>query len=426
MTATEMLATKEHEFTRMENIEFDSFMAAEEAKDLLRISTAGSVDDGKSTLIGRLLHDARGAYEDQLRSVRRANGLIDFALLTDGLRAEREQGITIDVAYRYFATPKRKFILADTPGHVQYTRNMATGASTAHLAIILADAERGLTPQSMRHASIAALLGIRHFVIAVNKMDLVDFSRDVYDRIRAEFSPVLDSLGVVEPYFLPMSALLGDNVVEPSSNMPWFAGPPLLEHLESTAAPVPDLTSPFRMPVQRVIRPDRTFRGYAGQIASGMIRPGDEVVAMDSGLRSRVARISTFDGDLEEAYPPMSVAITLRDEIDISRGDMLASTGTRAGGNASPTRSKSIEATMVWFDREGLDPARDYLVKHTTQTVGARVEAEGMLAMNDIGRVRITAARPLFYDSYKQNRITGSFILIDRVSNATVAGGMIL
>jgi sulfate adenylyltransferase large subunit len=411
--------------------EIDAFMAAQEAKDLLRISTAGSVDDGKSTLIGRLLHDARGAYEDQLRSVRRENGLIDFALLTDGLRAEREQGITIDVAYRYFATPKRKFILADTPGHVQYTRNMATGASTAHLAIILADAERGLTPQSMRHASIAALLGIRHFVIAVNKMDLVNFDRDVYDRIRAEFSPVLDSLGVIEPYFLPMSALLGDNVVEPSSNMPWFAGPPLLEHLESTIAPVPDLRSPFRMPVQRVIRPDRTFRGYAGQIASGIIRPGDEVVAMDSGLRTRVASISTYDGDLDEAYSPMSVTITLRDEIDISRGDMLASTGTLAGGtacptNACPTSSKTIDATVVWFDRQGLDGSRDYLIKHTTQTVGARVEAEGSLSMNDIGKVRITAARPLFYDSYKENRITGSFILIDKQSNATVAGGMIL
>jgi sulfate adenylyltransferase large subunit len=436
-----MLATNEHEFTRMESTdlaanehehtrtgttEFDAFMAAEEAKDLLRISTAGSVDDGKSTLIGRLLHDARGAYEDQLRSVRRENGLIDFALLTDGLRAEREQGITIDVAYRYFATPKRKFILADTPGHVQYTRNMATGASTAHLAIILADAERGLTPQSMRHASIAALLGIRHFVIAVNKMDLVNFDRDVYDRIRAEFSPVLESLGVMEPYFLPMSALLGDNVVEPSSNMPWFAGPPLLEHLENTIAPVPDLRSPFRMPVQRVIRPDRTFRGYAGQIASGIVRPGDEVVAMDSGLRTRIASISTYDGDLEEAYSPMSVTITLQDEIDISRGDMLASTGTLAGGTACPTSSKTIDATAVWFDRQELDSSRDYLIKHTTQTVGARVEVEGSLSMNDIGKVRINAARPLFYDSYKENRITGSFILIDKQSNATVAGGMIL
>jgi sulfate adenylyltransferase large subunit len=397
----------------------DAFLAAEESKDLLRISTAGSVDDGKSTLIGRLLHDAKGAYEDQLRSVRRDNGLIDFALLTDGLRAEREQGITIDVAYRYFSTPKRKFILADTPGHVQYTRNMATGASTAHLAIILADAERGLTPQSHRHASIAALLGIRHFVIAVNKMDLVDFSRDVYDKIRAEFEPVLESLGVVEPYFLPMSALLGDNVVEPSSNMPWFAGPPLLEHLENTIAPIPDLRSPFRMPVQRVIRPDRTFRGYAGQIASGVIRPGDDIVAMESGVRTKVGRISTYDGDLQEAYPPLSVAITLRDEIDISRGDLLATAPL-------PKSSKSIDATVVWFDRQAFDVSREYLVKHTTQTVPVRVEAEGTLSMNDIGKVRIHTARPLFYDSYKENRITGSFILIDKHSNATVAGGMIL
>jgi sulfate adenylyltransferase large subunit len=414
-----------HEYTQM-GFDVDSFMAAEAAKDLLRISTAGSVDDGKSTLIGRLLHDAKGAYEDQLRSVRRDNGLIDFALLTDGLRAEREQGITIDVAYRYFATPKRKFILADTPGHVQYTRNMATGASTAHLAIILADAERGLTKQSLRHASIAALLGVRHFVIAVNKMDLVGFSRDVYNKIRAEFTPHLESLGVTHPYFLPMSALLGDNVVEPSSNMPWFAGPPLLEHLENTAAPVPDLRSPFRMPVQRVIRPDRTFRGYAGQIASGMIRPGDTVFAMDSGMRSRVARIVTYDGDLAEAYSPLSVTITLEDEIDISRGDLLV----RAGESAQPTHSKNIEATVVWFDRQPLQAgdgaAHDYFVKHTTQMVPARVESDAELAMNDIGKVRISAARPLYFDSYKENRITGSLILIDKQTNATVGGGMIL
>ncbi len=403
--------------------QIEEFLAAEQAKDLLRISTAGSVDDGKSTLIGRLLHDARGAYEDQLKSVRREDGVIDFALLTDGLRAEREQGITIDVAYRYFSTPKRKFILADTPGHVQYTRNMATGASTADLAIILADAHRGLTAQSLRHASIAALLGIHHVVIAVNKMDLVGFNRDVFERIRSEFAPFLESLGVIQPYFLPISALLGDNVVEPSSNMPWFAGPPLLEHLESTAALVPDLRSPFRMPVQRVIRPDRTFRGYAGQIASGTIRPGDEIVAMDSGFRTHVARIVTYDGDLQEAYPPMSITLTLEDEIDISRGDMLAS-------GALPQSAREVDATVVWFDRQPFDGARDYpahdfLVKHTTQTVPVRVESEGPLNMNDIGKVRISTARPLFFDAYKQNRITGSFILIDRQTNATVAGGMI-
>jgi sulfate adenylyltransferase large subunit len=399
--------------------QIEDFLAAEQAKDLLRISTAGSVDDGKSTLIGRLLHDARGAYEDQLKSVRREDGVIDFALLTDGLRAEREQGITIDVAYRYFSTPKRKFILADTPGHVQYTRNMATGASTADLAIILADAHRGLTAQSLRHASIAALLGIHHVVIAVNKMDLVGFNREVFERIRSEFAPFLQSLGVIEPYFLPISALLGDNVVEPSSNMPWFAGPPLLEHLESTSALVPDLRSPFRMPVQRVIRPDRTFRGYAGQIASGTIRPGDEIVAMDSGFRTRVARIVTYDGDLQEAYPPMSITLTLEDEIDISRGDMLAA-------GVLPRSAREVDATVVWFDRQPFDGTRDFLVKHTTQTVPVRIESEGPLNMNDIGKVRISTARPLFFDAYKQNRVTGSFILIDRQTNATVAGGMIV
>ncbi len=400
--------------------EFDiqEFMAAEEAKDLLRISTAGSVDDGKSTLIGRLLHDARGAYEDQLKSVRRSDGLIDFALLTDGLRAEREQGITIDVAYRYFATPKRKFILADTPGHVQYTRNMATGASTADLAIILADAERGLTAQSHRHASIAALLGIRHFVIAINKMDLVGFDQAVYDRMRADLSPFLASLGVSAPYFLPISALLGDNVVDRSSNMPWFDGPPLLQHLESTVASQPDLSKPFRMAVQRVVRPDRKFRGYAGQISSGVIKPGDTITALDSGLSTRVTRIATYDGDLDQAYPPMSVTLTLEDEIDISRGDMLAA-------GPLPRSARSFEATVVWFDRKSFDANRDYLIKHTTQSVPATVEAVDGLSMNDIGKVKINASRPLFFDSYKDNRETGAFILIDRQTNATVAAGMI-
>ncbi|HLW75827.1 MAG TPA: GTP-binding protein [Bryobacteraceae bacterium] len=396
----------------------DEFLAAEQSKDLLRISTAGSVDDGKSTLIGRLLHDAKGAYEDQLKSVRRADGELNFALLTDGLRAEREQGITIDVAYRYFSTPRRKFILADTPGHLQYTRNMATGASTADLAIILTDASRGLTPQSHRHASIAALLGIRHFVVAVNKMDLRQFSGDVFGKFRGEFGAFLETLGVVNPYFLPISALLGDNVVERSKNMPWFDGPPLLEHLENTAAPVPDLSRPFRMPVQRVARPDAKFRGYAGQIAAGMVRPGDEIIAMEAGTRTRVARIVTYNGDLSEAYPPMSVTLTLEDEIDIGRGDLLAA-------GAPPKTGQSIEATLVWFDRQELNPEREYLIKHATQLGHARVESNKALAMNDIAHVTIHTARPLFYDSYKENRITGSFILIDRQSNATLAAGMI-
>jgi sulfate adenylyltransferase large subunit len=400
-----------------EQFNIEAFLASELSKDMLRLATAGSVDDGKSTLIGRLLHDARGAYEDQLKSVRRADGVIDFALLTDGLRAEREQGITIDVAYRYFATPKRKFILADTPGHVQYTRNMATGASTADLAIILVDAKRGLTDQSRRHASIAALLGIRHFVIAVNKMDLVEFKQEVLHDVFAQFKPFLDSLGVVEPYFLPMSALLGDNVVERSANMQWFAGSPLLEHLESIEVEKP-VDAAFRMAVQRAVRPDQTFRGYAGQIASGVIRPGDEILAQPSGRRSRVKRIVTYDGDLEVAHAPLSVTLTLEDEIDISRGDMLSA-------GEAPQESRAIEATVVWFDQQPLDPATEYLLKHTTQTIRARVETAQILNMNDIGAVRIALAQPLFFDSYKSNRITGSFNLIDRETNATAAAGMI-
>ena len=400
-----------------EQFDIEAFLASELSKDLLRLATAGSVDDGKSTLIGRLLHDARGAYEDQLKSVRRADGVIDFALLTDGLRAEREQGITIDVAYRYFATPKRKFILADTPGHVQYTRNMATGASTADLAIILVDAKRGLTDQSRRHASIAALLGIRHFVIAVNKMDLIRFDYGVFHDVFEHFMPFLGSLGIVEPYFLPMSALLGDNVVERSANMPWFVGPPLLEHLESIEIEKP-IDAAFRMAIQRAVRPDQTFRGYAGQIASGMIRPGDEILVLPSGRKSRVKRIVTYDGDLEVAHAPLSVTLTLEDEIDISRGDMFSA-------GAEPQNARSVDATVVWFDETALDPSKEYLLKHTTQTVRARVATDTVLKMNDIGEVRIALARPLFFDSYKSNRTTGSFILIDRDTNATAGAGMI-
>jgi sulfate adenylyltransferase large subunit len=396
----------------------DQFLAAELSKDLLRFTTAGSVDDGKSTLIGRLLHDARGAYDDQLHSVRRGNGEIDFALLTDGLQAEREQGITIDVAYRYFSTPRRKFILADTPGHEQYTRNMATGASTADLAIVLVDASRGLTAQSHRHASIAALLGTRHFVIAVNKMDLVGYDEREFFRLRHEFAPELEQLGVRDPYFLPISALKGDNVVDASRNMPWFAGQPLLEHLESVDTAATDFDAPFRFPVQRVSRPDSNFRGYAGQVASGSIRTGDEILVLPSNRRTRVRRIATFDGDLDVAHAPLSVTLTLDDEIDISRGDLLSS------GDA-PEATRGFDATLVWFDGEPLNPTREYLLKHTTQTVRARVASDHTLAMNDMGRVRISAAKPLFIDAYKNNRVTGSFILIDRESNATAAAGMV-
>jgi sulfate adenylyltransferase large subunit len=349
-----------------QHFDIEEFMAKEQAKDLLRFTTAGSVDDGKSTLIGRLLHDARGAYEDQLKSAIRG-GAIDFSLLTDGLRAEREQGITIDVAYRYFATPKRKFILADTPGHEQYTRNMTTGASTAELAIILLDASRGITTQSLRHAYIASLLGIPHFVIAVNKMDLVNYDQEVFHRIRGEFAPFLTRLGVNDAYFLPLSALKGDNVVDRSKNMPWFDGISLLEHLETIETTPASVEAPFRMAVQRVVRPDHTFRGYAGQIASGVVRPGDQILALPSGRRTRVERVVTYDGDLDAAHAPLSVTLTLADEIDISRGDMIA-------GGAPPVSARAVEATIVWFDGKPLDPAGHYLIKHTAQIVPARVD----------------------------------------------------
>ena len=411
----------------------EEFLAQEEKKDLLRFTTAGSVDDGKSTLIGRLLHDARGAYEDQLKQALRG-GEIDFSLLTDGLRAEREQGITIDVAYRYFATPKRKFILADTPGHEQYTRNMATGASTADLAIILLDAARGITTQSLRHAYIAALLGIPHFVITVNKMDLVNYDEAVFHRIRGEFAPFLTRLGVKDAYFLPVSALKGDNVVDAGTkNMPWFDGHTLLEHLETVDTTPVTVEAPFRMAVQRVVRPDHTFRGYAGQIASGVIRPGDVVLAQPSGRRTTVERIVTYEGDLAVAHAPLSVTLTLAHEIDISRGDMLSS-------GADPVSSKAIEATIVWFDAKPLDLTGHYLIKHTSQIIPARVEAVDYrvnvntlhaeavsgLSMNEVGVVRIAAARPLFFDPYRDNRGTGAFILIDRQTNATAAVGMIV
>jgi sulfate adenylyltransferase large subunit len=415
-----------------EIFDVEKFLAQEQAKDLLRFTTAGSVDDGKSTLIGRLLHDAKGAYEDQLKQAIRG-GEIDFSLLTDGLRAEREQGITIDVAYRYFATPKRKFILADTPGHEQYTRNMATGASTADLAIILLDASRGITTQSMRHAYIASLLAIPHFVIAVNKMDLVGYDEAVFHRLRAEFAPFLARLGVNNAYFLPLSALKGDNVVDKSNNMPWFDGHCLLHHLETVDTTPTTVDAPFRMAVQRVVRPDMNFRGYAGQILSGIVRPGDTVLAQPSGRRSVVERIVTWDGDLEAAHAPLSVTLTLADEIDISRGDMIAS-------GPDPMAARSLEATIVWFDSKPLDLAGDYLVKHTSQIVPVRLDAVEYrvninsmhaeqvtsLAMNEVGVVRMTAARPLFFDPYRENRGTGAFILIDRKTDATAAAGMIV
>lgn len=406
--------------------------------DLLRFSTAGSVDDGKSTLIGRLLYDSKGVFEDQLEAVARSTvnrsaGPIDLSLLTDGLRAEREQGITIDVAYRYFATPKRKFIIADTPGHEQYTRNMATGASTANLSIVLIDARYGALVQSRRHTYIAHLLGIPHLVVAVNKMDLVQFSQERFDEIRRDFEAFTSQLGFLDVAFVPLSALMGDNVVQRSDNTPWYTGPTLLEHLETVDVTADEAADRFRFPVQYVIRPNLDFRGFAGQIAAGSIAVGDEVVALPAGTRSTVKRIHTYDGDLETATAPESVTIVLADEIDISRGDMLV----RAG--ESPWVRRELDVHLVWMDATPLDPGRPYLIKHTTRTVRAqlgpiayRVDVNTLaqspaetLQLNEIGRLRMQTAQTLFADPYEASRRTGALIVIDPLSNATVAAGMI-
>jgi sulfate adenylyltransferase subunit 1 len=418
----------------------EEFLASEETKDLLRFSTAGSVDDGKSTLIGRLLYDSRNVYEDQIRAVTgtiAAPGqkqlAIDFAQLTDGLRAEREQGITIDVAYRYFSTQRRKFIIADTPGHEQYTRNMATGASTADLAIILIDARKGILTQSRRHAYIASLLGIRHLVVAVNKMDLVGFSEIVYRRIESDFAALVQQFGTASVVTIPVSALDGDNVVEPSLRTPWYSGLTLLEHLEQVPAGTLDVSKAFRLPIQRVIRPDHNYRGFAGQIAAGTIRKGDAIVALPSGRTSRVSSITTFDGDLDEASAPQSIALTLEDELDISRGDIIANPAR------PPLSSTEFEANLVWFDGPRLEDNKPYLLKQGTQMFNARItrvlhrtniqtledEAVHTLGMNDIGVVEVATTRPVFFDSYADNRATGSFILIDATTNATAAAGMI-
>ena len=416
----------------------ESFLRQNEEKELLRLSTAGSVDDGKSTLIGRLLYDSKGVYEDQIASVRKASvnqsaGTLDFALLTDGLRAEREQGITIDVAYRYFSTPKRKFIIADTPGHEQYTRNMATGASTANLAIILVDARNGVLPQSRRHAYIASLLGIPHVVVAINKMDLVDFREDVFESIRREFSAFASQLPVRDLFFIPMSALLGDNVVERSANMPWFSGPSLLHYLETVHIGADQNLTDMRFAVQYVIRPTLDFRGYAGQVTSGVIRKGDPVMILPSGRTSRVSSIVTYDGDLPRAFAPMSVTVCLEDEIDISRGDMLVSPRN------PPHVSRRFEASIVWMNAARLEPNRPYLIKHTTHVSNATVVSirhkvdintlekleASSLGMNEIGSVVIETHKPIYFDPYQQNRATGAFILIDPISNETAGAGMI-
>ena len=385
---------------------------------LLRICTAGSVDDGKSTLIGRLLYDSRAVYEDQVQSVeiasrRFAAGPIDFSLFTDGLKAEREQGITIDVAYRYFATARRKFILADTPGHEQYTRNMATGASTADVAILLVDARHGVRVQSRRHAQIARLLGISTFVVAVNKMDLVGFRRHVFDTIHAEFSALLPGTTL---HAIPISALHGDNVVGRSGRTPWFAGPTLLERLEEVEVDRGEAGKPFRFPVQLVLRPSHEFRGYAGQILSGTVRAGDAVTVWPSGRTTSVRRIVTWEGDLEMAFAPMSVTLVLDEEIDVSRGDMLASGDVEVGSR--------FESQIVWMDERPLDPARAYLLKQGSRTVTAEVSRG--LALNQIGPVIVTTATPLVFDRYADNRATGGFIVIDPATNFTAGAGMIV
>lgn len=413
--------------------------------ELLRFATAGSVDDGKSTLIGRLLYDSKSIFEDQLESVTDASermGLegTNLALLTDGLRAEREQGITIDVAYRYFATPRRKFIIADTPGHVQYTRNMVTGASTADLAIVLIDARKGVLEQSRRHAFIASLLRIPHLVVAVNKMDLVDYDRERFDEIVDEFRSFAAKLDITDLTFIPLSALNGDNVVSRSANMEWFEGSSLLHHLETVHIASDRNLIDARFPVQYVLRPNNDdhhdYRGYAGRVASGVFKPGDEVVVLPSGFSSTIAGIDTFDGPVEEAFAPMSVAIRLSDEIDISRGDMICRPQNQ------PTSSQDVEAMVCWLtEASDLQPRAKLTIKHTTRTAKALVkdlhyrldinslhrdEDVDSLSLNEIGRVTLRTTQPLFFDEYRRSRETGSFILIDDATNATVGAGMIL
>jgi sulfate adenylyltransferase large subunit len=420
----------------VEPFEIEDFLAAEQQKDLLRFTTAGSVDDGKSTLIGRLLYDSRSVYEDQIKAVTRSHSgdasSIDFAQLTDGLRAEREQGITIDVAYRFFATAKRKFIIADTPGHEQYTRNMVTGASTAELAIVLVDARKGILTQSRRHAFIASLLGIRHVVAAINKMDLVDFSEEIFAQHQRDLHALAEKLEIPDLLCIPISALDGDNVVTSSDRTPWYDGPTLLEHLESVPVAEHLPHAPFRLPVQRVIRPHQHFRGFAGQIASGTIKPGDTIVALPSGQTSRIQSIHTFDGELKSAFAPQSITLTLEDEIDISRGDLISHQVN------APVSTADFEASLVWLHAEPFAASKTYLLKHASQTVKAQLsvtqrfeietleeQAAQSLALNEIGEARVKTSRPLIVDTYRDNRITGSFILVDSANNATVGAGMI-
>jgi bifunctional enzyme CysN/CysC len=412
--------------------------------ELLRFATAGSVDDGKSTLIGRLLYDTKSIFEEQLEAVERTSRdrgdeHVNLALLTDGLRAEREQGITIDVAYRYFATPKRSFIIADTPGHVQYTRNMVTGASTASLALVLIDARNGIVEQSRRHAFLASLLRVPHLVVCVNKMDLVDYDEAVFDRIKDEFRAFATKLDIGDLSFVPVSALLGDNVVHRSDNMPWYEGSSLLHHLEDVHIASDRNLIDVRFPVQYVIRPQSSahhdYRGYAGQIAGGVLKPGDEVVVLESGLKTTIAGIDTADGPVEEAYAPMSVTVRLTDDIDISRGDMMCRPQNQ------PRATQDIEAMVCWMTDEPLRVRGMYAVKHTTRSVRAQVrdvdyridvntlhrdESADTLSLNEIGRIKLRTTKPLFVDEYRRNRTTGSFLIIEEATGATVGAGMIL
>ncbi len=412
--------------------------------ELLRFSTAGSVDDGKSTLIGRLLYDAKSIFEDQMTAVedaseRRGLDYVNLALLTDGLRAEREQGITIDVAYRYFATPRRKFIIADTPGHIQYTRNMVTGSSTADVALVLVDARNGLVEQSRRHAFLATLLQIPHVIVCINKMDLVDYDEKVYESIRDEFRDFATKLEIADLSFIPVSALKGDNVVEPSENMPWYRGLPLLTHLEEQEIATDRNLVDARFPVQYVIRPlndeHHDYRGYAGQVAGGVFRPGDDVLVLPSGLNTKIAAIDTYDGPVDEAFEPMAVTIRLEDNIDISRGDMIC----RPGNHPEP--SQDIEAMVCWFNESPMKLNGKYAIKHTTREARAvikdlryrldintlhRDEDANELGLNEIGRVSLRTTSPLMADEYRRNRTTGSFILIDEATNATVGAGMVI
>ncbi|MBO8445984.1 MAG: sulfate adenylyltransferase subunit CysN [Bacteroidetes bacterium] len=433
-----------------EKINITEYLDNDEKKDLLRFLTAGSVDDGKSTLIGRLLFDSKKLYEDQLDALERdsrrmgnAGDHIDYALLLDGLKAEREQGITIDVAYRYFSTNRRKFIIADTPGHEQYTRNMITGGSTANLAVILVDARAGVITQTRRHTFLVSLLGIKHIVLAVNKMDLVGFSRERFGEIVSQYMDFVKPLGIPDVRCIPLSALDGDNVVKKSDRTPWYDGPSLLEILETVHIGNDHNFDDFRFPVQYVLRPDQNFRGFSGKVASGVVRKGDEVMALPSGKKSRVARIVTYDGDLDYAFPPQSVTLTLEDEIDVSRGEMLVHPDNL------PFEDRSFEAMLVWMDEEPMDTGKAFFIKHTTNTSRAHVDCikykvdvntmehlsvengrlkkeDEPMQLNQIARVVITAAKPLFFDPYGKNRACGSFILIDPVSDNTSAVGMII